>query len=94
MTAQSCILQFHPLLLPKETPADPSGRTGSRRRRKRWAWGSRAQAEPAACPALASGDRAQGRAFGDAEGLVEANTPWQVKHTPFNGVLELVMYVN
>lgn len=41
-----------------------------------------------------SGDAAQGRAFGDADGLVEANAPYQVKHMLFNGVLALVMYAN
>lgn len=46
------------------------------------------------CLSSASGDAAGGRAVGDCDGLVEANTPHQIKHMLFNSALELVMYAN
>ncbi|MXQ84117.1 hypothetical protein E5288_WYG012044 [Bos mutus] len=69
--------------LPKETPADPNGRTGCCK------GGSTGPARP-----RPSGDAAGGRTAGDSDGLVEGHTPYQVKHTLFCGVLELVMYAN
>ena len=69
--------------LPKETPADPNGRTSCCK------GGSTGPARP-----RPSGDAAGGRTAGDSDGLVEGHTPYQVKHTLFCGVLELVMYAN